>query len=294
MTEEEAELTIWKRRKSTRSRSAAGSVLEVSEESLASDTSATSADATISTSGVDSEHERTAEKKAATALTILTILKNFSTMPENIYFFNTTPRLLQVLARMCRSDADRVRASQQNAGDDNAETVFTTMEALRVRKEVLVIASNLSGELLVLRNQDASTVRTVFELLASFILEAGEVEEMDHAAEIAELAASLPPGAPAPPVPRRIPYHADLALDALSKLALPDDNREVLASLVPGSDVERLVGEMVKMLPMTESDFKVLNTEHRLGYCERLAMCLYNLAFLASPSTKLRLRAIPG
>lgn len=309
-TEEEAELKIWRRRKATRSRSTAGSVLNGGSEvdSLAgTSTAASSYDApeastTISTNGVESEQERSTENKAATALTILTIIKNFSTMPENIKFFNKTHRLLQVLARLCQTDVERVRASQD--GDDDVDdaldfedgqgTVFTTTEALRVRKEVLVVVSNLAGEALALGSQTAETVRALYELLASFILEAGAVEEMDHAAEIAELAATLPPGAPAPPVIRRIPYHADLALDALSKLALPDDNREVLGGLIEGRDLERLVDEMVKMLPMTEADFRVLNTEHRLSYCERLSMCLYNLAFLAPPPVKLRLRRIPG
>lgn len=306
--EEEAELKIWKRRKATRSRSTAGSVLSGGSEldSFASSSAASSRetlDEIISTNGVQSEHERSTEKKAVLALTILTVLKNFSAMPENTYFFNNTPRLLRVLAQLCQTDAERVRAAQASDGEDADDrdgsedgegTVFTTLEALRVRKEVLMIVSNLAGEALTLRHQDRETVRALFELLASFILEAGAVEEMDHAAEIAELAATLPPGASAPPVIRRIPYHADLALDALSKLALPDENREVLCDLIDGRDLERLVSEMVRMLPMTEADFKVLNTEHRLGYCERLSMCLYNLAFLAPPSVKLRLRRIPG
>lgn len=309
--EEEAELKIWRRRKTARSRSLAGSVLNGSSEvdSLAGFSSAASShdasDATISTMGVESEQERSTEHKAATALTILTILKNFSAMPENMFFFNHSPKLLQVLARLCQSDAERVRASHDDDDDgneadnaeaeaDSPETVFTTMEALRVRKEVLVIVSNLAGEALAFRDQDAVTVRALFELLASFILEAGAVEEMDQAAEVAEIAATLPAGAPAPAVMRRTPYHADLALDALSKLALPDENREVLGALIRGADLERLVWELVKMLPMTESDFQVLNTEHRLGYCERLCMCLYNLAFLSPPTVKLRLRRIPG
>ncbi|KAJ9479770.1 ARID domain-containing protein [Pseudozyma hubeiensis] len=305
--EEEAELKIWRRRKAARSRSTAGSVLNGGSEvdsvaglSSAASSSLDALDATISTNGVESEQERSTEQRAVTALTILTIIKNFSVMPENMYFFNHTPKLLQVLARLCRGDAERARAAHDGEverdaeADGDDETVFTTMEALRVRKEVLVIVSNLAGEALTLRDQSVETVKTLFELLASFILESGEVEEMDHAAEIAELAATLPPGAPAPPVIRRIPYHADLALDALSKLALPDDNREVLGSMISGCSLEGLVSEMVRMLPMTESDFKVLNTEHRLGYCERLSMCLYNLAFLAPPDVKLRLRAIPG
>jgi hypothetical protein len=163
-----------------------------------------------------------------------------------------------------------------------------------VRKEVVVIVSNLAGEALSLRRQSAETVKALFELLASFVFDAAEVEEIDHAAEIADLAATLPPGAAAPPVIRRTPYHADLALDALSKLALPDDNREVMGEVLSGEDIERVVDELIKMLPMTEADFKVLSTEHRLGYCERLAMCLYNLAFLAPPPVKLRLRKRPG
>lgn len=305
--EEEAELKIWTRRKSARSRSAAGSVLNGGSEfgSHASSSVTTSShdslDGIISTNGVQREEQRSTENQAATALTILTILKNFSAMPENIYFFGHTPRLLQVLARLCQSDAERIRAAEEDDDaearcglEDGDETVFTTLEALRVRKEVLVIVSNLAGEALSLRRQDAKTTRALFDLLASFILRASDVEEMDHAAELAELAATLPPGAPAPPVVRRIPYHADLALDALSKLALPDDNREVLGELIDGGDIERLVSEMVRMLPMTDTDFKVINTEHRLGYCERLSMCLYNLAFLAPPSVKLRLRRIPG
>lgn len=301
--EEEAELRIWRRRKVPRSRSAAGSVAgSGSERSFASSSTAFSQDVldgTISTNGVESEHERSTEKRAACALTVLTILKNFSTMPENTAFFNGTPALLQTLVKLCQSDAERVRAmalgeeADQDDGD-TASTVFTTAEALRVRKEVVVIVSNLAGEALSLRRQSAETVKALFELLASFVFDAAAVEEIDHAAEIADLAATLPPGAAAPPVIRRTPYHADLALDALSKLALPDDNREVMGEVLAGEDIERVVDELIKMLPMTEADFKVLSTEHRLGYCERLAMCLYNLAFLAPPPVKLRLRNRPG
>nr|CDI51859.1 conserved hypothetical protein [Melanopsichium pennsylvanicum 4] len=302
--EEEAELKIWTRRKASRCRSTAGSVLNGSSEidSHASISSLSDVlEGTISTNGVESEHERTSEKKAVMALTILTVLKNFSAMPENVFFFNSTPRLVQVLAGICASDEVRVRAAAAAYADEvdtedgqGCATVFKTAEALRVRKEVLVILSNLAGELLILRTQAPETVRCLFYLLSSFIAGSGTVEELDNAAELAEIAASQPRGAPAPQVVRRIPYHADLALDALSKLALPDDNREVLGSLIDGSDIETLFCELVRALPVTEADFKILNTEHRLGYCERLSMCLYNLAFLSPPAIKQKLRRIPG
>ncbi len=307
--EEEAELQIWRRRRSTRSRSTAGSVLNgvagSEVESHASSSALSSYDApdgTISTNGVLSENERSSEKKAVTALTILTILKNFSTMPENLFFFNNTPRLLVFWLRC-------VRAMHTASG--HPPKMMTNKSMLQSLTLAARRCSRRSKHFGYAKNRLSSspTSRAKRFLCAikrhrrygrsstclprsSSKLEPSKKWTM--LLEIAELAASLPPGAPAPPVIRRTPYHADLALDALSKLALPDENRQVLGDLVDGPDLERLVTEIIRMLPMTAADFKVLNTEHRLGYCERLSMCLYNLAFLSPPTTKLALRRIPG
>ena len=312
-TEEEAELKVWTRRKTGRSRSVAVGLSGGSETdalSVITDGTLESSDVTITTNGIELEKERQAEHKAARALSILHILKNFSTMPDNILYLNKVPKVLDLLARLCQADAYRAAALDEESesvlgkrkSDDAGrpvvgDTVFTTFEAFRVRKDVLAIVSNLSGEALTLRNRPKDTVQALFELLSSFIVDARNVEDLEYAGDVADLAASIPPGAAPrslPPINRKIPYHADMALDAFSRLALPDDNRQVLGEVISSEDQIKLAGELVKMLPVTEPDYQQLKTEPRLGYTERVAMCLYDLAFLAPPDVKLAIRRIPG
>lgn len=346
-TEEAEEMRLWRRRKLPRSQSAAGDGAEEGQGSavMANGTPSTPMVVDGASDGVQvngrtrtsdalraeqaqlddkewqiAEEERRLERAAGISLCVINILRNFSMMPDNVDYMTGQQRLLDLLAKLCRSD-DEIESypafdeesedgigldeegpqgqgvvSSRKAKKARRSTIFTRAEILRVRKDVLVTVANLSGERLQLQGRSDETVVSLFDLLSSFIYDAGALEESEctpeqshpfQAMQQAHLG-SLSRGV------RRIPHYADVALDAFSRLALPDSNREIIAHAVNLGKLAQLGTELVRLLPVTEADFQLLKTEPRLAYVERIAMGLYNLAFLAPPRVKARLRAAPG
>jgi hypothetical protein len=230
------------------------------------------------------EDDRTRERKVNIALTLLNILCNFSTMVENHYFLGSNQELLVLLGDLISADEGR---------EDSR--LFSRAEQLKVRKDVLLLLTSISGPGLQLRKLPEPTVKALFDLYCSF-MEDGAVIEALGGPLLGE--APPPPGVPPhmaprlPPVPwaARTPYYADLALDGFSKFALPDENRKVLSEVVSASKILDLCTTLAQMFPSSEADYHFFRTETRLCYTEHIAMSLYNLVFLAPLKVKLQLR----
>lgn len=80
------------------------------------------------------------------------------------------------------------------------------------------------------------------------------------------------------------------ALDSFARFAQPDSNRRLLSTLIPESTLYDLAQTLVRMLPCSDIDFSLFRTEARLAYTEHIAMCLYNVVFMASSRLKGKLR----
>ncbi|PWN42293.1 hypothetical protein IE81DRAFT_137309 [Ceraceosorus guamensis] len=245
-----------------------------------------------------SANERRANHFAATSIAVLEILRNLAMMTENNVVIAEHPRALSLLARICSlTDAQvkrrfRQRLPEVSQEDEEEEvegevrTVLTLTEALRVRKDILEIIATLACDHIRLASLGPSASVALFELIAGFIVDAGDIEEKSGGVYDQHSSTQ--------PVARKVPQHADIALEAFSRFAQPDENREVLSALLSSSRVLQFTQVLVKLLPVSDLDFQLMRTEPRLAYNERLAMSLYNMCFLAPPKVKSVLRSTPG
>ncbi|KAL9936903.1 hypothetical protein V8E36_004138 [Tilletia maclaganii] len=210
-------------------------------------------------------------------------------------------------------DSTRSRTSSGGAGANVLpDTIFTPAELLRMRKEVLHIISNLSSSVdppSILIGRTPDTVRAFFDLIQVFVVDATHFEDV-ALAQTEPILGPLNPDAVhlvvAMGIPeavavaaarssRRVPQFCDLALEAFSRIALPDEHRHLLGQHIPVEALVRMGSVLVRMLPMTELDYGSLQAEARLAYVERTVLCLFNWACTATSRVKKRLFEVqPG
>ncbi|PWN36997.1 uncharacterized protein FA14DRAFT_8558 [Meira miltonrushii] len=265
--------------------------------------------------------ERDLQRQADTAIVIIEILLNLSVVPENHHFLNNEPKfytlLMNIVAAVDHEEIARRREDEKGRPETSGifdtqkdeapkhSTVFTASEALRVRKDILGIIGSLAGETSILTNLDSITLSNLFDFLASFVYDASEIEQL-HGLVYREMPIGPPiratPQNPHPPpqptamqpFTRKVPQHADLALEAFSSLGQPDVNRKILGDTIEEDRLIKLGEALIKLLPVSDMDFHMLKTEARLAFCERIAMTLFDIAYMGSGSVKRRLRHSPG
>ena len=237
---------------------------------------------------------RAKERSANTALTVLNIIRSFALMQCNVVYLSKKQRLFELIARLSHSgdwfdvpidsNEDTTHLEEQMRREDQNETPFTMAEAVRVRKEVLQIFNAVAGEHMNLTLMSDDTIKSIFELLVSFIVDAKAAEEEGGYLDTAFAGHMI----------RRVPFHADIALDSFAKMAQPDKNREILSRVIAPDDLLELGKQLVHLLPVSEEDYFSFKTEARLEYVLRIAMGLFNIAFLATQEVKRKLRDSPG
>lgn len=237
-----------------------------------------------------SSDEKRAERRAQVALTVMAILRNAALMSDNSDYLANHPRFLKVVATVARAAEKDPRVSR--ATDADAPLGHLTLrETLRIRKDVLGIVLGVSGESLSFERHGPLTIASLFDVLRFFVLDASVIEERHGANVLLEpVAAGMRVNFQA----YQAPYHASVALQALSRFLLLDSNRENIAGWLPPHALEQIVGELVRLLPVSEIDFRRLGSQPRLEYLEGAALSLYALVYLASPALKSKLRARPS
>jgi len=190
--------------------------------------------------------------------------------------------------------------------------MFSLRELLDIEKDLLTILLGVSGESFDLTRFSVDSTVALVDMLRFFILDALEFESRQGASPMAlERIGSLSsnsassawsttsssivsPGASdlaqSLLLFYQAPHHAFLALQALSRLSLPDHNRELLARQVPAYIQVQLIHKLVAFLPVSSADFRRLASITRLEYTETVAFCLYNVVYLAPPSVKVTIR----
>lgn len=253
-----------------------------------------SAEQALSLEASRREHEL--DRKVAVMLTTLTVLRNLALMPDNAPFLAHHDRFLRAVAALCRHIQLDPRLTGDAAAARGRLGHLSLRETLQVRKDALAIVQRLAGTELVLNGHSVATMATFFDLLRFFVLDAGAFEEREGASHLFEQV-PVPGAVPSlkmNPEAYRAPLHADAALQALSRFALLDVNREALAAWVPAPIVVQLAHRLVRLLPVTDTDFQRLGSETRLEYIESVALCLYNIVYLAPPSVKATLSGTGG
>ncbi len=205
----------------------------------------------------------------------LKLLRNFSMMNDNYKFMCASPAFLNLVGRL----ADLQLAGKQNHGDD---AIFTLADLMRMRKDILQILNNLSFDIN-LETLPLDTTTRFMQVLLSF-LEDEHVTPSWH--RINEFGRDVKP--------TLIPPHIDLAVETLSRLALMDCNRLCIRRL-PQDVLSRTFTTLVRLLPLTVHDLMRMRTMPIwVEFQARVATAIYNVAFLAEPSLRSRMRGTPG
>ncbi|EIW86580.1 hypothetical protein CONPUDRAFT_95221 [Coniophora puteana RWD-64-598 SS2] len=211
-------------------------------------------------------------------LAVLNVIRNLSVIPDNQPYLAQHERLLDLVLRMggIVQDADgQLRA---------VSSALSLPDVISVRKEAISILGNLAGMIQYPSTAPSPAVirssTRAFELLASVLVEPSDAVPPMQLLKDSNL--TLPTSRP--------PQLADLALDIFTRLAQPDQNRKVLATVIPETWIWKLLESLVRRLPMSDHDFAFLSREPWLCYTERAVMSIYALAFLSSAELKRKIR----
>lgn len=225
--------------------------------------------------------ERKEQNSKATEIVLagLNIIRNFSYLADNQAVM-ARPELLNLIAAV----TDVSLAKIPGANCDKAP--YTILELARVRREAVSIMTNLANHF-DLRKVKPNAALSVFRLATSFLVSGWEslrLREPGYGPSVS--IRESPPSAV---------LSIDRALEAFSRLALADHNREVLSATVPTEELVELFASLVKLLPISRRDTEaMLSIEDYLGRVELVALSVYSLAFLAPAAARAGMRATPG
>ncbi|BEI93661.1 uncharacterized protein CcaverHIS019_0601200 [Cutaneotrichosporon cavernicola] len=209
----------------------------------------------------------------------LNIIRNFSYNHDNGPVM-ACPQLINLLAAVTDMTLARM------PGTTSDRQPYSILELARVRREAVSIMTNLANHFDVRRTKASATL-AVFRLVTSFLVSGWETLRLRES--------GYGPSISIREVPPLAVLSIDRALEAFSRLALADHNREVLATLVPTDELVELFSSLVKLLPISTRDKEaMLSIEDYLGRVELGVMSVYSLAFLAPTAARAGMRASPG
>lgn len=206
----------------------------------------------------------------------LNIIRNFSMLHPNQPVM-ACPELFDVLAAV--TEKSLLRLPGESAP-------YSVLEYARVCRDAVSIITNL-GSYFDLRKMPKQSTLAIFRLIANFLVSAWEVFQKRDP--------GFGPVVSIRDVPPTVLLSIDRALEAFCRLSLPDHNREVLASVIPGDELVELFASLVKLFPVSPRQIEaVRSVEDYLGRIEMIALCVYSLAFLAPPQARNGMRSMPG
>lgn len=218
-----------------------------------------------------------------TILVLTNLLRNFAIADENVKVFGSNPRVLAVLVRVANLPLRR-----DGVPKGRWPLQVTAGQSMAIRKDVLETITNFAIDVR-LDTHSSETAASLFRLLLFFVLDADHQDQLYFDLSTSPSATSRMPQA----APTRMSHYLDIGLAAFARVTTPDVNRYIFAEHAP-VDMFALFESLVHLLPITESEFQLVTSEPGLIFAESLATSLYNLAFLAPPELKVRLRVVPG
>lgn len=220
------------------------------------------------------------QRRGNIILAVSNILRNLSIIEDNSQFLARHPRMLDLLLRTCRTVGER-------GGPPRAVAPMLSLtDLITIRKDALSIIINVGAHIRFPSPAapSADTLRLanrMFELIASFL-----VDPTDSVSPVAWLKqVGLPSSGILKP-----PSSCDIALEAFTRLAQLDSNRQVLSKAISQARLWQLFEALVHRLPIVENDYQLLGQEPWLSYLEKNVMALYSLAFLAPPDLKAKIK----
>lgn len=195
---------------------------------------------------------------------------------------------LDLLLRLCDFPAANTTALlDADQRPLRSAVALSYADLLTVRKDVLVIMAQI-GLQVELDKLPRRTARQIFDLIFFFLAHPTDVD----------LPGSFGGSHAGRTALRKGTYgtYTEAAMTALAQVATRDSNRETLGSLASPTQVFDLFDALFQCLPLSDDDVQglLLQPLESMLRLERLALCLYNLAFLARAEVKNRIRQRPG
>lgn len=210
-------------------------------------------------------------------LAILNIFRNLSCIQDNVDFLAAHTRILDVILRICQvAVVDGVAKP--------ASPVLSLNDLVAIRKDVLFTITSLTG-FLRLSTSDHSLKRSlrithrIFELTASYLVDLSEAVAPSLANQ--NVGSSM--------LSSRPPPLADVALEVFNRFGQPDHNRKLLLRAVSQPRLYALFESLTRRLPLSDSDYQLVNREQWLCYTEKLLLSIYTLAFMAPVDVKMKM-----
>ncbi|GAA6035903.1 hypothetical protein JCM8097_005154 [Rhodosporidiobolus ruineniae] len=224
------------------------------------------------------------QRSAETILAVLNLVRNLSQNGDNATFLGTDRRILDILARVSALPLEQERRTTAPF-----PVHVSPADSLAIKKDVLETI-NTFGLDVRLAELETETAQKVVDLVVFFLRDAHHRDQL-------YVDLSAPPSSSASRLPQAaqllIPPYLEMGLSTFARVALLDANRSTIARLLPPETVYALFESLVYLLPVHEADFQLCTFEPGLVHVYHVALGLYNLAFVAPPSIKLRLRAEP-
>lgn len=208
-------------------------------------------------------------------IAILNIIRNLTTIQDNVEFISRQHRLIDLMLRLCT--LTHVSDGQPSP----ASSALSFNDLVVIRKDTLYTLSNIAGHIHFASDHSHTAPRVssrAFQLISSYLVD--PMEAITPTACIQRANGSVRP-----------PLLADIALDVFTRLSQSDSNRQVFAKAIPQGPIFRLFEALVHRLPLIDADFQLMTRELWLSYLERNIMAMYSLAFLAPPDIKQKVKA---
>lgn len=235
---------------------------------------------TFSIPGKKSSRNGPLQTSAAYLLSVLNVLRNFSQTTENQHHLGRTPNVFRVLLKLTSLVDDLDSAASVRP----ASKAFDLRDLLQARKDTVQVFMNCASYV-DLGAHPPEIAQHMFDLISSFLVDAHEAVGPHQQVH---MRGSWGNNIPSPPL------LAEVALDFLTKIAQPDQNRERFAKLVSQADQWRLFEALIHRMPVTDRDYKIATLESWYGYMEKLIFSIYCMVFMATPAVKLKIRKSPS
>lgn len=223
--------------------------------------------------------------RAELALACIALLRNLAyveevntRVPSNIKILSDDVRVL----RMSLLAIQTVLQLRCMSHPPSNPLRLSETQVLQAKKDVIQLIGQL-GQHVQLESHPSWVGQAIIELV-DYFLDPSEVPNSQ--VESAPQANFFGPG-------------LDAALVALSKLALTDPNRDALSKLPTATSIIRSFifakfTILLQLLPVSDLDFQFLTSEPSLMRMEIVAMCMFNLVYIATPDVRKKLREKPG
>lgn len=216
------------------------------------------------------------KKRVDTALVAINLLRNFSMMSDNFLPMTEYHDLMECLMRVC--DLRLSNIPEHDIDGDNP-AVFTLMDLLRIRHDVLDTVLNLAHDL-DLSKLSTCAQRAIFDLLNSYI---SDIPCTNASRRLTDDLFGNPG--------RLVPPRTEWAIEALTRISARDCNRRCLRQL-PAKNIVSSFHTLLRYLPLSTKDGYSINLVYGAAseLLLRVVFCLYSLAWLSPLAVRAEIR----